>query len=273
MPSATPAHETAPALAVKTLLHPDAGAVAADLAERAGIGQSTARKALAALEAAGSARRVEQGTGKPALWYAATVPEPAEEGHDEPLTAAESSAAHKEVAQPQEHGEQGGAAATAPESAQDPQDEAGAARPEDCAEHDEVAQVEGDGGQEEVAARKHGDPSGGAAEVEPAFAADGSDQPAPGAVPARTRRSSVEGLTAPPVREGRLGHGELGVIVLEAFALNPGAAFTAPRLARLVGRSSGAITNQLVKLSGEGTLTQVAETPATYADARALEPA
>lgn len=237
MPSATPAHETAPAFAVKALLRPKEGAVAAELAERAGIGQSTARKALAALEAAGSARRVKQGAGKPAIWYApaATSPEPAEEPQDAPHTA----------------------------------------RPEDCAEHSETARVEENGEQNDAASQERGEPSapGGEAGGEPAPAAEGSDQADSGAVPARTRRSSVAGLTAPPVREGRLGHGELGSIVLEAFALNPGAAFTAPRLARLVGRSSGAITNQLVKLSGEGALTQVSESPATYADARAPKPA
>lgn len=237
MPSATPAHKSAPALAVKALLRPDEGYVAADLAERAGIGQSTARKALAALEAAGCAHRVEQGTGKPVIWYAT--------------------------------------ATTALEPAGDPPEEPHTAEPEDTAEHAEAAQGEEHGDQNEAATQEHDEaPSpGGGANGEGAPAAEGAEQPEPGTAPVRTRRSSVEGLTAPAVREGRLGHGELGVIVLEAFALNPGVAFTAPRLARLVARSSGAITNQLVKLCGEGTLTQVAETPATYADARAPKPA
>ena len=236
MPSATPAHEAAPALAVKALLRTDEGFVAAELAERAGIGQSTARKALAALEAAGSARRVERGTGQAAAWYA-----------DSPTTA--------------------------PGGGEEPQDEARTDQPDDPAE-----QSEGTGND---AQQKAGEPPLPGEEAgegdEPAppnpDQDQDQDQAAPGAAtPARTRRSSVEGLTAPALREGRLGHGELGVIVLEAFALNPGVVFTAPRLARLVGRSSGAITNQLVKLSGEAILTQVAETPATYADARAPKP-
>jgi hypothetical protein len=232
MPSANRTHETGPALAVKALLSADEGAVAADLAERAGIGQSTARKALVALEAAGSARRVEHGTGQAATWYstATSSPEPAEAQHGKQNT---------------------------PAQAEEPE-------PEEPGEHNVPVQAE-----------EPGKPPRSGIETgsDPAPAAEGQDDKrAPIPAPARTRRSSVEGLTVPRVREGRLGHGELGVIVLEAFALNPGERFTAPRLAKLTGRSSGAITNQLVKLAGEGPLTQVAETPATYADARAPKP-
>ena len=70
MTTATPTtHTPAEALAAALAAHP--GATAAELAEVAGIGQSTAAKALAAMEHEGTARRGDGGRRLPDRWHPA----------------------------------------------------------------------------------------------------------------------------------------------------------------------------------------------------------
>lgn len=84
--------------------------------------------------------------------------------------------------------------------------------------------------------------------------------------PKATRRASAKdaGLTAPPVPAGRLAKGQLGPIVLQAFALNPDETFTGSRMGKLLGKSPGAVTNCMEKLAAHNAITQVSEDPVTY---------
>jgi hypothetical protein len=153
--------------------HP--GSTAAELAEAAGMGQSTATKALAALEADGRALRLPGGRGQngrrqPDRW---SPPEP------------------------------------------------------------------------------------------PAPPTDPEPEPEPAAVgPSAARRPGDEYMGA------RLGRGELAGLVLAFMADRPGEAVGPAAVAKVLGRSAGAVSNALGRLAEAGTVTLVGDAPRRYRLAR-----
>jgi predicted transcriptional regulator len=173
MPGSTKTRPGGAAEAVAAALATHPGVTAAELAEAAGVGQSTAAKALAALEADGRATRIPGGRGgngrrQPDRW---NRPEPP-------------------------------AATVGPEREMAP-----AERP---------------------AWRRPGDEYMGA----------------------------------------RLGRGELAGLVLGFLADRPGEAVGPAAVAKVLGRSAGAVSNALGRLAEAGTVTLVGESPRRYRLAR-----
>ncbi|MER5302225.1 helix-turn-helix domain-containing protein [Streptomyces lasiicapitis] len=96
-----------------------------------------------------------------------------------------------------------------------------------------------------------------AAEPEaPEPAPDTADAPAAEAPAAKARPAAA------PAR--RLARGGLRQMVYEHLDAHPGQEFTAPRLAKTLGRSAGAVANALVKLTDQGQADLVGESPRAY---------
>ncbi|MBC9718031.1 hypothetical protein H9Y04_36410 [Streptomyces sp. TRM66268-LWL] len=62
----------------------------------------------------------------------------------------------------------------------------------------------------------------------------------------------------------RLAPGALRQMVIDYLEANPEEAFTATRIGRVLGKSSGAVANALTKIASEGGAEQVTECPRTY---------
>lgn len=74
----------------------------------------------------------------------------------------------------------------------------------------------------------------------------------------------AEAKTAKPAPGNRLARGGLRQMVYEYLEAHPGDEVTAPRLAKTLGRSAGAVANALVKLTGQGQADLVGESPRRY---------
>ncbi|MFJ4010983.1 hypothetical protein [Streptomyces sp. NPDC090026] len=86
-------------------------------------------------------------------------------------------------------------------------------------------------------------------------AAAGADEPpAPAEAP----------QAAKPSTSTRLARGGLRQMVYEHLEAHPGDEVTAPRLAKTLGRSAGAVANALVKLTEQGQADLVGESPRRY---------
>lgn len=53
-------------------------------------------------------------------------------------------------------------------------------------------------------------------------------------------------------------------MVIDHLQAHPGEAFTATKISRVIEKSSGAIANALVTLTGQGITEQVSDRPRTY---------
>lgn len=71
--------------------------------------------------------------------------------------------------------------------------------------------------------------------------------------------------SAPADGVGRLGKGDLRAMVLDHLQGHPGEAFTPTKVAKALGRSAGAVSNALVKLTVEGSAVQAGEHPRRFA--------
>ncbi|MEU3704782.1 hypothetical protein AB0E82_21140 [Streptomyces anulatus] len=69
---------------------------------------------------------------------------------------------------------------------------------------------------------------------------------------------------AKPATSTRLARGGLRQMVYEHLDKHPGDEVTAPRLAKTLGRSAGAVANALVKLTEQGQADLVGESPRRY---------
>ncbi|WP_310725805.1 helix-turn-helix domain-containing protein [Streptomyces sp. N2A] len=89
---------------------------------------------------------------------------------------------------------------------------------------------------------------------------DSSNAPAP--------QENPEPPTAPappaPSTEGRLAPGVLRQMVIDHLQAHPAQAFTATRISRIIEKSSGAIANALDKLVSQGIATQVNDRPRQF---------
>ncbi|MFH8295051.1 hypothetical protein [Streptomyces sp. NPDC018059] len=187
--------------------HP--GSKAAEIALAAGIGGSTAGKALAALESHNLAYREhgEKVGGRRTAdrWY-----------HRPAETAPQALATDEPQPEPQ--------AEAAPETA----------APAPQAAPDQAPAAEAD-----------------AADT---TAPEADEPPAPAEAP----------QAAKPATSTRLARGGLRQMVYEHLEAHPDDEVTAPRLAKTLGRSAGAVANALVKLTEQGQADLVGESPRRY---------
>ncbi|MDJ0465071.1 hypothetical protein [Streptomyces sp. H27-C3] len=182
------------------------GSKAAEIALAAGIGGSTAGKALTALEAHNLAYR--------------------------------------------EHGEKVGGRKTADRWYHRPID----ADPQ--APTDET-EVEADAAPETAAPAPEAAPAEAPAPQADTAAPEADEAPAPEAAPEAPEADK-------PAPSTRLARGGLRQMVFEHLEAHPGDEVTAPRLAKALGRSAGAVANALVKLTEQGQADLVGESPRRY---------
>ncbi|AJC59519.1 helix-turn-helix domain-containing protein [Streptomyces sp. 769] len=71
-----------------------------------------------------------------------------------------------------------------------------------------------------------------------------------------------------PTKDGRLAPGALRQMVIDHLHAHPDEAFTATRISRVIEKSSGAIANALTKLVGLGIAEQATDQPRTFRLAR-----
>lgn len=89
--------------------------------------------------------------------------------------------------------------------------------------------------------------------------------PAPRTAPTPAPTPAADhAVTLAAVSQGRLAPGGLRQLVAEYLTSHPGEAFTATRISRAIDRSSGAIANALVTLAKQGLAEQVGDRPRTY---------
>ncbi|MBC9719379.1 hypothetical protein H9Y04_43405 [Streptomyces sp. TRM66268-LWL] len=96
-----------------------------------------------------------------------------------------------------------------------------------------------------------------------------ADTSAPGAPDSGSPQASPEAEVAGEKK--RLAPGALRQLVIDHLTAHPTEAFTATRLSRVIGKSSGAIANSLVTLTGQGMAEQVSDRPRTYRLAAAVK--
>jgi hypothetical protein len=266
---------TGPAAAILTELHdrPD-GATVAALALAAGISRSTASKALTALEGRALAWRTSGGNDRtrrlPDTWHLVTTRTNApgktsEAGAaldatgsaDLPATATpdqESQAAAPEEATPKEQegaDESSDGESGAPEAADDevvtlPELDAPAAPPSERLD-DGDGTAQRPGADEALQLPTSGDalPAG---EPRPTCGHRRRQTPA--------RAASSDGT--------RLGQGQLHQLALDHLRAHPEQEWTATGIAKVIGRSSGAIANALVTMVKRGQARQTAEAPKRF---------
>ncbi|WP_274916654.1 helix-turn-helix domain-containing protein [Streptomyces sp. WZ-12] len=269
-------------------------ATVAELARAAGVGHSTAGKAVTTLEKRGLASRIPGGHDGPQrtpdLWHLtpdtgnATAPANTEPGpsatdalelttNDIPVSDSHQVDDHEATvdgttsaalaAQSVE-----GKSKTQPHAptseTDDPHDTAAAEQPGPAdtltapdveASNPTTGRQGSDAGQSEPSQKDDHDEASG-------------QPPAPLAV--TEPPTSPVGTTATPLSEKRrLAPGALRQMVIDHLQAHPDEAFTATRISRVIEKSSGAIANALATLVGLGIAEQVSDTPRTY---RVAEP-
>ncbi|MDQ1024691.1 hypothetical protein QF035_002273 [Streptomyces umbrinus] len=228
---------------------------AAELALGAGVGRSTAGKALTTLEEQGLAVRTPGGHDGPRRtpdhWRAAATQATSNgdgPSDQEPISAQPEPpiADNSEPVGNSIDREGAPAAETTPDSPAAPDDSSAEAvtasvteAPQDTAGDEDGSHAEGgsdDSEDEDTAAPQAN-----------------TVQPAPPA----------EAITLPGERK-RLAPGALRQMVIDHLEAHPGEAFTATKISRVIEKSSGAIANALVTLARQGIAEQVTNKPLTY---------
>jgi len=203
--------------------YPDA--TAAELAERAGIGRSTASRTLANLETQG---RVARQRGKSEA-SGRTAP-------DRWTLAPDTPADRAETEQPP---------MTEEEPAAEPADTADPARQDD---HDH-------GGQAAPPAIATTDPAKADADADATTATIDATQPGG----EDTQPTGTDTSSNP-----RLRPGALRALVHDWLAARPGQEFTPTKIGKELGRSAGAVGNALATMTDAGEVTQTSTKPRTY---------
>jgi DNA-binding transcriptional MocR family regulator len=245
-----PAPDNAPGLSpaaatILPLLDPDNGVASGHLPAISNLGKSTVQKALVTLESAGLARRVagsfHEGARTPDLWFAAAAPGPA--GPTPRVPVAEDS----------------------PETHEHPQASADCPQPagQDAQGRDDanLAPVTDVPAQQDPAGPQSG----------PDTVAQAPDVPlAPDASPSEDAPPSPEAVTAPaetPIAaQGapRLAKGALRQMVADYLQANPGLEITPGRVAKHLGRSTGAVSNAMDTLVEKGQARLTKDSPRTF---------
>lgn len=230
----------APAAIYTELTRLTEAVTAAELALAARVGRSTAGKALTTLEERGLAIRIPGGyeghRRTPDHWHAPNTRETTSgDNQSEPATP------------------QSEPSSTAPDPAASGNTPADETAPDTAATPDDGMPIPATS--PTVNAPQDTEHSGG--EHAPTPQANAERQAAPAA--------------AIPVPGGkkRLAPGALRQMVIEHLEAHSGEAFTAPKISRVIERSSGAIANALVALARQGIAEQVTDRPRTYRAATA----
>ncbi|WP_199550365.1 helix-turn-helix domain-containing protein [Streptomyces sp. N35] len=92
---------------------------------------------------------------------------------------------------------------------------------------------------------------------------DQDSAPAP-AVESGHSAAPTPSTTALIGQKNRLAPGALRQLVIDHLTAHPDEAFTATKISRAIGKSSGAIANVLVKITADGVAEQRTERPRTY---------
>ncbi|MYT32669.1 MULTISPECIES: helix-turn-helix domain-containing protein [unclassified Streptomyces] len=262
-------------------------ATVAELAHAAGIGHSTAGRAVTTLEKRGLAARTRGGHDGPRrmpdLWHPVT-PTPNPETTNTPEHTEQPSDAQPEstptgsagpVNNDSERGEEtsedravsSASAAPAPTSP-NPTITVDAHLPADTSldAPDAPAAGETEAHTELESDTLHGDAPGDTEHSNGDNSKEDSPQSEEDDAP--TPSEGTEAQTAPaqptPAKDGRLAPGALRQMVIDHLHAHPAEAFTATRISRVIERSSGAIANALVKLVGSGIAEQITDQPRTY---------
>lgn len=221
--------------AVYTELLATPGATVAQLALAAGVGRSTAGKALVTLEEQGLAVRHagEHTDGRRTAdrWHPARRATATEEAE-----AADPATTDPASGSP-EHSTPDSCAAADDPSLGDPTDDPQDDSPEGGATQDtegpDTAEAEG------------------TADTEPSESGQQSG-------------AEIAPVVAPRTNRVRLAPGGLRQMVIDHLQAHPGEAFTATRISRVIEKSSGAIANALATLTQQGIAEQVSDKPRTY---------
>jgi len=253
-----PSPDTAPALTpacatILALLNPDTGATSGQLPALSNLGKSTVQKALVTLESARLARRVagsfHEGARIPDQWYAAAEPAPAPPSPHVPIAQdAPADHEHPQVPDPQE-----------PNAADFPQPT-------------EQNTPDGDDANTAPAAYRpapqdpadqENEPDTGAQSPGPELSADAAESPdAPRSPEAITAPPESPAVTAPGAP--RLAKGALRQMVADYLQADPGLEITPGRMAKYLGRSTGAVSNALDTLAEKGQVEMTKESPRTF---------
>ncbi|UZJ33460.1 helix-turn-helix domain-containing protein [Streptomyces endophytica] len=229
-----------------------------ELALAAGVGKSTAGRALPMLEERGLAVRSPGGHDgprrKPDLWYTAAM---ANEAISTPSNDEAPALAQPEPCTDDTTGPTSSSTEANDNSQEEPTPGATSSDTDSmdtCAEEDANA-PQSDPSQD----TEHND-SDGTSQNGTHSEEDSSNASAP--------RENPEPPTAPappaPNAEGRLAPGALRQMVIDHLQAHPDEAFTATRISRIIERSSGAIANALDKLVSQGIAEQVNDQPRTF---------
>jgi len=225
--------------------HPDA--TAAELAERTGIGRSTASRTLANLEADGRVTR-QRGTSEaggriaPDRWtLLSDPPGPASRVEPEPVTEQEPAAEPASTTDPASQGQD-------EDEDEDHSGQAGAQAAPPATATADTATADTATADTATATATDGEATKGEAEATTA-ATDGA-QPT----------SKDADTTSSP----RLRPGALRALVHAWLAERPGQAFTPTRIGKELGRSAGAVGNALTTMTDAGEVVQTSTKPRAY---------
>ncbi|GAU71517.1 hypothetical protein SSP35_44_00020 [Streptomyces sp. NBRC 110611] len=258
----------------------------AELAHIAGIGHSTAGRAVATLEKRGLATRTRGGHDGPRrmpdLWHPVTLapaPEATESPeHGEQPTDAQPESSPTDSAKPVEddveRGEDTSEESTSDASATPDPESLGLTITDN-------ANVPADTPPDGTSNTSHAnnttpstEPEADTPHVDPPqnteHPDDNSQDHGPQSETNDTPMSSedTEATSAPaqpaPAKDGRLAPGALRQMVIDHLHAHPDEAFTATRISRIIDKSSGAIANALEKLASQGIAEQVTDRPRTF---------
>lgn len=262
-PDTDPATLTGAPAKIFEALTAQPGSTSAELATFAGVGRSTAGKALAFLEAQGMAVR-EPGDRTPAhatpdRWRRATptTPDtPHPNGDQITLNAELEDSTTPPPATTDEHTSTA-KDHTTPEISDTPAAQDTEANPN---RQENTRQEQSRGGStttEEHENDTQNTPPGPSMETAPTDTVDETT--------AEAHHMPETTVTAPPVtRPGRLQPGALREMVIAHLKANPDSTYTATGISRAIEKSSGAIANALVKLTAQGITRHVSDAPRRY---------
>ncbi|PGH47132.1 helix-turn-helix domain-containing protein, partial [Streptomyces sp. Ru87] len=254
----------APAAIYTELAHHTDGVTAAELALAAGVGRSTAGKALSTLERHGLAVRTPGGHDGPRRtpdhWHLA----PTRKGGDDTANGQQTVSTRPETStadtpEPDANRSEDENATVddkTPEVSVAPVDEdtgITTSQGADTSPEHEPQGTEQTDGKDSGAGTPlaHG---GKAVEEDSASASQASPE----------HRATSAGAIIPLGEKKRLAPGALRQMVIEHLAAHPGEAFTATKISRVIEKSSGAIANALEKLVNQGIAEQVSDRPRTF---------
>ncbi|WP_084316001.1 MarR family transcriptional regulator [Actinospica robiniae] len=243
------------------------GASVTELAKRASLGRSTTARVLAVLEKKGLARR-ERTERVPDLWFAAHVAASANDESVEPTSASH--------AAPDEGSDYAEPACESVPQNTDPSTQEGQRQPEEETEPDPSPAAPNEDGGERVPQEAEGPgsptPEVGGEQPEQAVENDQGEQAPESAdepdVPVEDGGEpavpEVPGAAASGTDAPRLAKGGLRALVVAHLCAHPAEDFTASKLGRVLGKSSGAISNALDTLVKLGQAEMTCEKPRAF---------